>query len=128
MKLLSTKTHGVIDYVWAGLLPVLPSILNGNSTTSWLLRLAGLTSLAYSLLTRYELGAAKVLPMKTHLRLDFVQSVLLITSPLWTGEQRKVRWVLLGLGIFSLVAALVTEKSEPKRVWMRWPSKIQMFN
>ena len=70
MKLLSTRTHGVVDYLTAGTLLALPRAMGWGDRVTNLLTGAALGTVAYSLLTRYELGAVKVLPMKAHLALD----------------------------------------------------------
>ncbi len=67
----STKTHGVIDYATAGTLLAAPVLLRGAGARGRLaLSVAGGGVLATSLLTDYELGLRRVIPMKAHLALD----------------------------------------------------------
>ena len=56
MKLLSTRAHGALDYLAVILVFALPRLLGwGPGLTHWM-TIAAAGALAYSLLTRYELG------------------------------------------------------------------------
>lgn len=112
-KPISTQMHGVLDYVSAGTLLALPRMLGwGNGITN-AMTVAGLTTLTYSLLTRYELGAAKVLPMQTHLALDGMSGLLLAGLPMLFPNERKESALLVGLGLFEVAASLLTEEHSP---------------
>ncbi len=63
MEVISTRVHGVLDYMTALLLLALPFFVEWHSTVETLLLVAGVGLLLVSLLTRYELGAFKVLPL-----------------------------------------------------------------
>lgn len=110
MKLFSTKTHGVLDYLTVSTLLVLPRALNFGPTVTSVVRGMGVSALGYSVLTRYELGLFKVLPMKAHLTLDALSGALFCAAPfLFPDENSSVKGTLVGLGVFELVAALTTE-------------------
>jgi len=110
MKLFSTRTHGVLDYSSVLLLSVLPRALGWDKTVTRLLTGSALATLAYSLLTRYELGAVKVLPMPAHLALDGTSGLTLcLAAGILVGEPRPVRLALFGLGLFEVTASLTTE-------------------
>ena len=114
MKLFSTATHGVLDYLTAGTLVALPRALGWSEGVTRLLTNAGIGTVGYSLLTRYELGLVKVLPMQTHLLLDGMSGALLCAAPLlfFSDEATDVKATLVALGLFELTAALTTE-TEP---------------
>jgi hypothetical protein len=113
MKLFSTKVHGVIDYLTAIVLFALPRLLGWGSNVTTLLTIMALTTLVYSLATRYELGLFKVLPMKGHLLLDALSGVLLLGAGfLFQNDGNNVLIILLLLGLFEIGAALLTE-TEP---------------
>lgn len=116
MKLLSTQTHGFIDYLTGGALLVMPRALGWNNNAGRLLTMAGLGALAYSLFTRYEVGVFKLLPMKTHLAMDAVSGLTLATAPLWLNERNDaVNNTLVGIGLFEIMAAFTTE-TEPRQL------------
>ena len=113
---ISTRTHGVLDYMTAGLLVTLPRALGWGDGVTRLLDASAATTVAYSLLTRYEMGLVKALPMKAHLALDAVQGGALIgASAFLQDEDPEVRATLAALGVFELgVTALSrTEQDAP---------------
>ena len=110
MKILSTRTHGILDYLSAGVLYALPRGLGWNDRLTRLLTGAAVGTLVYSLLTRYEFGLFKVLPMKAHLALDGIEGAVLCAAPrLLLEEEANVTATVTALGIFSLVVPLITE-------------------
>ena len=83
MRIISTKTHGVLDYLTGTTLLAAPKLLGleDEPSAARVLRLAGGGATAYSLLTDYELGAIRLLPMSVHLALNAASGVLLASSP-----------------------------------------------
>lgn len=114
MKLLSTQLHGTIDYIWAAAVPMLPHSRHWGPAATQMLTAAGVGTLAYSLLTRYELGAVRILPMRAHLALDILQGVTLLSAPLWLDEEGEAPTALVGLGLIALAVALTTETEAPE--------------
>lgn len=114
MKTISTKTHALIDYAWAAVVPALPRLLDCGPVATRFLAGAGLGTLVYSLLTHYELGAFKVLPMTTHLTLDLLSGLALVAASFALSQVTpKERTLLLGLGSVALAVALNTETRAP---------------
>jgi hypothetical protein len=113
MKPISTKVHGMIDYASAGTLLVLPRVLKWDKTVTNLLTGAGVATALYSVLTRYELGVVKRLPMKAHLAMDGASGAMLAASPLLLPEEGPaVVGTLVGFGAFEVAASLMT-KTQP---------------
>ena len=109
MKPISTKVHGVLDYLSVGTLAALPRLMGWDPAVRRLLTGAALGTLAYSLITRYELGVLRVLPMKAHLALDGASGLALAASPLLLkDEERSTAGALVGIGLFELGASLLT--------------------
>jgi hypothetical protein len=115
-KLLSTRTHGTIDYATAGALLVAPRVLGLSSRVTTLLTGAALGTLGYSLLTRYERGLVRVLPMRAHLALDLAQGAALCAAPLLLpDEDDAVKTAFVGLGVFELAVTLATDPDPAPR-------------
>jgi len=110
LKLFSTRTHGVLDYASVVLLLALPRALGWSRLVTNLLTGSALATLVYSLVTRYELGPIKLLPMPAHLAMDRTSGLTLCgAAGLMAGEPGGVRAALLGLGLFEVTASLTTE-------------------
>ena len=112
MALLPTRVHGVLDYAVGGLLAASPWLLGFDKKggpARWLPVSLGVGALAYSLLTDYEHGVTKSIPMETHLKLDKASGVLLAASPWLFGFARRVWAPHLVFGLFEVAAAMLTE-------------------
>jgi len=115
MRFLSTRTHGVLDLLTAGTLLALPRALGWSEKVTRLLTGAAVGTVGYSLLTRYEFGLIKLLPMRAHLALDALSGATFCAAPLLLpDEEDEVKQALVGIGLFELAAALGTEP-EPRR-------------
>ncbi len=114
MKIIPTSVHGVLDYMTSGLLVALPRMMGWSKPATQFFTGAALGTLGYSLLTRYELGAVKVMPMEAHIGLDTLNGLTLLTSPFWLlrRETKDVRLTLIALGLYELAAAAMS-KTEP---------------
>src|SRR5215208_4779146 len=112
MPLISTRTHGYMDYVVGIILIVAPYVLGfaTGGPEQWVPMLLGAAAIVYSLLTRYKLGAIKLIPMRVHLGLDMASGVLLAVSPWLFGFSDRVFWPHLILGLIELGTALMTER------------------
>ena len=109
----STKTHGVLDLVSAGALLAAPRLLGleGGSRAASVLRMAGGGAAVYSMLTDYEFGLVRLLPMRAHLALDAASGAFLASSP-WlfgfakNGPRYWAPHALMGAG--EVLAALAS--------------------
>lgn len=113
LKLIPTSVHGALDYLTAGTMLALPRAMGWSENVTRLLTGAAVGTLGYSLMTRYELGLVKLLPMRAHLTLDAMSGAALCAAPwMLPEEEDEVKQALLGLGLFELAAAFTT-KTEP---------------
>jgi hypothetical protein len=110
MKPISTLMHGVIDYATVATIMAGPRRMSMSPALSGVLAMSAIGSLGYSLMTRYELGVVKTLPMKTHLMLDAIVGAKTLMLPfLFSRESMPVKATLFGLGLFELAAAYMTQ-------------------
>jgi hypothetical protein len=106
--------HGVTDYtVGTALTTFMPKLLGVEGTRSALqIRAAGAFHAGYSTLTKYPLGAVKLIPYQVHLALDALGAVALAATPFITGQYKEGRsqWVPhVGLALFELNSLLMSD-------------------
>ncbi len=121
MRFIPTWVHGIIDYIEGVALLLAPNIfgfaeLGGPAVL--VPRILGVMILVYSLITRYELGAVKLLPMPVHLVIDFLGGLFLAVSP-WifgfAGGPSNVWAPHVVVGVMTLVVVILSQ-TEPQRV------------
>lgn len=110
MRFISTRTHGMLDYGVGVLLLVVPYILGfaDGTAAQWVPQLLGAVAIGGALLTDYELGAMRVIPMPGHLMLDIGAGALLAVSPWLFGFADRVFWPHLIVGVMEIGAGLMT--------------------
>jgi hypothetical protein len=115
-KPISREMHGVADYSYAALFSVAPELVGyaDDETAANLSRIAGGEVLLASLFTRYELGLVKLIPFKAHLAADVAGGLLIAGAPFLFGfsKNRRARNFFVGMGLFSVMAGLLTETEE----------------
>ena len=112
---ISTKTHGMIDYaLWVTTASALPKMMNGAIHTARLVRNAGTAASVTAMVTNYEAGVVRLMPMKGHLALDFMMCTALILSPLFLpASERRYALIPMTLGAVGLITGLMTQTESP---------------
>ncbi|GAB3321447.1 SPW repeat protein [Larkinella ripae] len=113
MPLLSTKVHGILDYITGVFLIVSPWVFgfDDQGMAQWIPIFLGVSAILYSLFTDYELGLVRRLPMRLHLTLDVVSGIVLATSPWLFNFADYVYLPHVILGIFEIGAGLITRRT-----------------
>lgn len=111
MGLLTTRVHGVLDYLVGAALIAMPWLLGfaSGGAETWVPVAAGVATLLYSLFTDYELGVIRRIQMPVHLWLDGVAGVLLAASPWLFGFDQRVWIPFVAVGVMELLVALLTQ-------------------
>ena len=111
-RVIPTQVHAVLDYLTGGTLVAAPRLLGLHGTTAGkILGLAGGIATAQSLLTDYELGLVRVIPMRAHLTLDAASGAFVAASPWIFGfADRGTRYWLphVVVGATEILAAATT--------------------
>jgi hypothetical protein len=102
-----------MDYLMGIVLIASPWLFgfNNGGAETWVPVILGISAIAYSLLTNYELSAAKIISMNTHLTLDLVSGIFLAASPWIFAFNDVVYLPHLILGIAEIGASLMTQKT-----------------
>lgn len=118
MRIISTKAHGVMDYIYGLLAISSPWLLNfaDGTIAQWLPVVIGVVLLLSSIMTNYELGLMRIIPMPMHLWLDIFAGALLLVSPWLFGFADRVFLPHIIFGVFSIVAGFTTQTHSSYRV------------
>ena len=110
MRVISTKTHGILDYLVGIILISAPWIFGfaRNGAETWVPVILGAGAILYSLLTNYEMGVSKTISMRTHLALDVASGIFLAASPWIFGFNDYVYLPHLILGLGEIAVATLT--------------------
>ena len=110
-----TFVHGALDVVGAVLLLALPRVLSFGPNTTTYLTVVAIAVAIVTMLTRWEVSLAKVLPTKVHLTIDTLTGALTALSPFLflrdAGQNGTI--FLVGFGLFELGAGLLTKTLSP---------------
>lgn len=113
MRIVSPRMHGMMDYLSAGTMMVLPRKMGFSKSTTNLMTGAGAAVLGMSLLTRYPFGLVRVLPMPVHLAVDAVLDGVLIREGNRLGKKEpQARNAIMGLAVSGALMSLITRSKQ----------------
>jgi hypothetical protein len=113
MKLLSTRAHGIMDYLVGALLIAAPFVLDfdrGGAET-WVPMVVGAVIILQALMTNFEVGMFRVMPMRMHLTMDYLIGIFLAASPWIFNFDEYVYMPHLVVGIMIVLEAMMTRVS-----------------
>lgn len=111
MKLLSPRVHGTIDYLFAALLLLAPTIFQFNGLPATLATGIAVAHLTLTMCTAYPLGLVKAFPFRAHGWFELVTGTSLVLSP-WIfsfSETLAARNFFLGSGMALLAVWLFSD-------------------
>ncbi len=111
MKIISTKLHGVLDYLVGIILIISPWLFGfaNRGAQSAIPVILGIGAIVYSVFSKYELGIFKVIPFRIHLVIDALSGLLLASSPWFFGFADQVYMPHLIFGILEIMVVLLTK-------------------
>src|SRR5688572_33154875 len=110
-KPISTKAHGVVDYLTIATCLALPRVMGWSKGLTDGMTALALGKLGYALFTRHELGLVRKLPMQAHLALDAAGGAALCAMPKLLGDEDDVGacGACCALGLLDIAAAPMTQ-------------------
>jgi hypothetical protein len=105
----------MIDYaLWVTTASALPKMMNGATHTASLVRNAGTAASVNAMVTNYEAGVVRMMPMKGHLAFDVLMCTALVLSPWFLpASERRYAFIPVALGAVGLIAGLMTQTESP---------------
>ena len=117
MKIIPRFFHGILDYMSGLLLLAAPNLFGFaglGGATVWIPRIIGVMILLQALMTDYELGIMKLIPMRMHLTADYVIGGVLLVAPFISAmSARSIRATVLML-VMALVAFAAPPMTQPR--------------
>lgn len=110
MKPISTRVHGILDFLSVLALVSAPSFFEIGERVTPLLYLLAAATLTYSLFTCYEWGIFRKIPMPCHLALDVSSGIFLtLLGLLFIDELPAIRVALVLFGLFEVAVGMLTQ-------------------
>lgn len=103
MKILSSKAHGIIDYLFAFFLLASPTIFQMEGNLCTITYVSGAAHLAITLLTDFEMGAIKVIPFRIHGLIELPVAAALAAIAYWFNNMGN----MFGFYLYAALAAVV---------------------
>jgi hypothetical protein len=116
IRILTPRIHGILDYLAAAGLLVLPFALDLGASSQlalWLSVVGGLGLIVYSLFTDYAFGVGNLIPFKVHLILDLAAAIAFFAAPFifgWEGLTAAYYFVM-STGVIVVVALTTTDQT-----------------
>ena len=107
---ITTRTHGALDYAWVSAAASAARAANASGATARFVRSSSVAAGINSMLTDYEAGVLRLMPMRVHLAVDFVIGAALVLSPLFLPKSgRRSVAFSVALGLTACAASLLTD-------------------
>ena len=115
MKMIPRFIHAVADYLCGLILLLAPNLLGFadlGGASVWVPRIVGLLVLGQAMMTQYELGLIKIIPIGTHLMSDYVVGAFLLAAP-WLFGFTAARVPTVTLTVMGLLVFGLTTMTQP---------------
>jgi hypothetical protein len=111
MKIITSRVHGVIDYLMVIIMLASPWLFHFNEiriAKGLILTLASF-QLFMGFFTNYELGLRKAFSFRAHLTTDIILGIVLILSPWLFSFANQVYVPHVVMGVIILLSAIITD-------------------
>ncbi|HXE52393.1 MAG TPA: hypothetical protein VN541_05225 [Tepidisphaeraceae bacterium] len=125
LKFISPTTHGIIDWLTAGMLPAIPRLFGWDKKATRMYDMLAGGIGATTAMTNFPPGLIKLMPLKTHLMIDKMNGALFLAAgAMLTDEPDSVRCCMASTGTFLLMQGFCTrtrkqEQAPPQQSFAR---------
>lgn len=111
MKVINSKLHGIIDYLVVLFLWLSPSLFGLPETTALFTYVLGGIHLVLTLLTNFQAGLIKVIPLSIHGWIELIVAIALVGVAIFLGNKEGMlaRNYYLGFAAAVFVTWLLTD-------------------
>ena len=111
MKIISSKVHGILDYLTVIFLFAAPTLFKMEGTLCTFTYALASIHFLLTALTNFEVGIFKVIPFRIHGLIELVVSVALIAVAFWFNSNGSEPgfYFYIGLAVVILIVFLLTD-------------------
>jgi hypothetical protein len=111
MKILTPRTHGILDYVTVIAFLLAPTLFNLSGLPATVSYLLAVVHLGLTLITAFPLGLANAVPFRVHGMIELVVSIALVLFPWLLGfaSVPAARNFYIAAGVVIFIVWLLTE-------------------
>ena len=111
MKIISSKVHGILDYLTVIFLFAAPTLFKMEGTLCTFTYALASIHFLLTALTNFEVGIFKVIPFRIHGLIELVVSVALIAVAFWFNSNGSELgfYFYIGLAVVILIVFLLTD-------------------
>lgn len=129
MKIISSKVHGILDYIVVVFLLASPTIFKMEGMLATFTYALGCIHFLLTILTNFELGIIKLIPFRIHGLIEIIVAVALVAVAFWFYSQGST----LGFYFYFVVALLilvvfVLTNFTPPRATPQTPKSITVYS
>lgn len=115
MNILTSKIHGILDYLTSLFFLAAPTLFNLSETGTYLAYTLAVVHFLMTVLTGFSMGWIRVVPFTLHGNVELLVSIVLVVVPLllpdFFGNTDRVLFSACGIAIF--IVWLLTQYKSP---------------
>ncbi len=116
MKIISSKTHGILDYATSAFLLASPTLFKMDGYLCIITYILGAVHLCLTVLTDFEVGLIKVIPFRIHGLIEVAVSLILAGLAFWlyNNANKFGFYYYIVLAIVIMIVFILTDfKTSP---------------
>lgn len=116
MKILSSKAHGILDYLFSAFLLLTPTLFNLGGRICTVIYILGAVHFLLTLVTKFEPGVIKLIPFRIHGLIEIAVALVLVVFAFvfyHYGNSFGFYYFLSLAGVILIVFILTDFSAEP---------------
>lgn len=119
MNILTSKSHGILDYLFSIFLLSSPTLFQMEGNLCTITYVLGVAHLLTTMFTRFEFGLIKIIPFRIHGLIEIFVALVLIGLAFWfnnEGNEFAFYYYLALAGVIMIVFIITDFKKTPTSV------------
>ena len=112
MKIISSKVHGILDYITVIVFAIAPAVLDLTGIPMALSYTLAIVHLLMTLLTDFSMGYFKLIPLKFHGWVEFAVGIIIPLTPFVLGFKGVSMYFYVFTGCLIFIVGLLSHYEE----------------